>query len=104
MSEQNGDPPPIASPVPTGAIQSGVPVAQPVGPTLRKRGSALAGWLVVLAIVAGLIYIENVRPPSTKKEADREAVGERTDASIDLSLLALSELQARLILGANRFM
>jgi membrane protease YdiL (CAAX protease family) len=106
MSEENGEPPPIAYPVtPTDALQAGVPpVAVPVGPTMPRRGSALAGWIVVLAIVGGIIYMQNARPLTAKGPANGEGAAVPTETSVDPSLVALFELQSRIAVGSYQAM
>jgi membrane protease YdiL (CAAX protease family) len=95
MNEENGESIPTASPVPAGAIQSGVPMAQPVGPPLPRIGNALVGWVVVSALVGAGVYFQNFVRPEMAEKADRKEAKEETVAAKPVLL----EIQMRMLVG-----
>jgi membrane protease YdiL (CAAX protease family) len=96
MNEENGEPIPTASPVPPGAIQSGVPMAQPVGPPLPRIGNAYLGWLVVLILVGVGIYFQNVVRPDMKNAAEKK------EDAVAAGRPVVLEIQMRMLVGVYR--
>ncbi len=98
MSEQNGEPPPIASPVPPGAIQAGVPMAQPTAPTMPRIGNAIVGWLLVLILVGGGVYFQNLVRPALADEAEKKGAKHDDVGGRPVVL----EIQMRMLVGVYR--
>jgi membrane protease YdiL (CAAX protease family) len=95
MSEQNGEPPPIASPVPPGAIHAGVPMAQPTAPTMPRIGNAIVGWLLVLILVGGGVFFQNLVRPALADEAEKKGAKQDDGGGKPIVL----EMQMRLLVG-----